>query len=67
MSDYSIYLDETTHVLFACQKLKDHNSSADLPTRKIVRKWWDYMADLMDCKPDNSPMVTPLTEVLHMD
>jgi L-rhamnose mutarotase len=67
VSDYSIYLDQTTGVLFACQKLKDHNSSADLSSRRIVRKWWDYMADLMECNPDNSPVVTPLAEVFHMD
>ena len=33
----------------------------------IVRKWWEHMADIMEVNPDNSPQVTPLKEVFHMD
>jgi L-rhamnose mutarotase len=32
-----------------------------------VKKWWKYMADIMDSNPDNSPVVVPLKEVFHMD
>jgi len=67
VSDYSIYLDESTRVLFAFQKLKDHNSSAGLASTEIVKKWWKYMADIMDTNPDHSPVVVPLKEVFHMD
>ena len=49
------------------QKVKDHGTSALLPSREIVKKWWKYMADLMECNPDNSPVVVPLKEVFHMD
>ena len=67
VSDYSIYLDESTLTLFAFQKLKDHHTAGLLPSREIVKKWWKYMADLMECNPDNSPVVVPLREVFHMD
>lgn len=67
VSDYSIYLDPETLILFAFQKVKDHNSSAELPERRIVKKWWKYMADLMDTNPDNSPVQKELVEVFHMD
>jgi L-rhamnose mutarotase len=67
VSDYSIYLDEATLTLFAFQKLKDHNGAGDLPGREIVKKWWKYMADLMETNPDNSPVSVPLREVFHMD
>lgn len=67
VSDYSIFLDEETLTLFAVQKLSDDNTSDDLPSTAIVRKWWDYMADIMDVNPDNSPVVTPLREVFHLD
>ena len=67
VSDYSIYLDESTRTLFAFQKLKDHNSSGNLASTAIVKKWWKYMADLMDTNPDHSPVVVPLKEVFHMD
>lgn len=67
ISDYSIYLDEETGVLFAFQKLKDHNTAAALPSTEIVKKWWKYMGDLMDTNPDNSPVAVDLREVFHMD
>ncbi|MCE5250457.1 L-rhamnose mutarotase [bacterium] len=67
VSDYSIYLDEETLTLFAFQKLTDDNTSDSLPDNPIVKKWWAYMADIMDTNPDNSPVCKPLREVFHMD
>lgn len=65
--DYSIYFDEESLALFAFQKLADDNTADSLKDREIVKKWWDYMADLMEVNPDNSPVVAPLSEVFHMD
>ena len=67
ISDYSIFLDEETLTLFAVQKLSDNNTSAELPNTEVVKKWWSYMADIMETNPDNSPIVTPLKEVFHLD
>ena len=67
VSDYSIYLDKETNTLFAFQKLTDHNQSAKLPDNPIVKKWWDYMSDLMDTNEDKSPVCINLDEVFHMD
>ena len=67
VSDYSIFLDEETLTLFAVQKLSEENSAAELPDSPIVRKWWDYMAPLMETHPDNSPVAKPLREVFHLD
>lgn len=67
VSDYSIYLDPKTLTLFTFQKLKDHNRSDALAQNAIVKKWWAYMADLMETNPDDSPVTKPLTEVFHMD
>ncbi|HEY1717959.1 MAG TPA: L-rhamnose mutarotase [Verrucomicrobiae bacterium] len=67
ISDYSIFLDEETLTLFAVQKLADKNSAADLPDSPIVRKWWDFMASLMDVNADNSPVENPLREIFHLD
>jgi L-rhamnose mutarotase len=67
VSDYSIFLEEETLMLFAVQIVNDKNSAADLPQNQIVRKWWDYMAPLMEVNPDNSPVVKPLKEVFHLD
>lgn len=67
ISDYSIFLDEETLTLFAVQKLSDNNTAAALPRIAIVRKWWDYMAPLMEVQPGNAPVAKPLKEVFHLD
>ena len=67
VSDYSIFLDENTQTLFAVQKLSDNNTADELPNTSIVRKWWDYMSDIMDTNPDNSPVVIPLKEMFYME
>lgn len=66
ISDYSIFLDEETHTLFAVQKLTDDNTEAQLCNLPIMRKWWDSMAPLMEVHADNSPVSTPLREVFHL-
>ncbi|MEW6193796.1 MAG: L-rhamnose mutarotase [Bacteroidota bacterium] len=65
--DYSIYLDEETNILFAVQYQDGDTSSQDLGCDPIVRKWWLYMADIMETNPDSSPITIPLEEVFHMD
>ncbi len=67
ISDYSIFLDEETLTLFAVQKLSETNTASKLPASPVVRKWWDYMAPLMEAHPDHSPVTTPLTEVFYLE
>ncbi|MFW5728947.1 MAG: L-rhamnose mutarotase [Spirochaetota bacterium] len=67
VSDYSIFLDDDTNTLFAVQKVSGDSGSQDLGKEPIVRKWWDYMADLMETNPDSSPVTKPIEEVFHMD
>jgi L-rhamnose mutarotase len=66
VSDYSIFLDEETNTLFAVQKESGGVSSQDLGANEIQQKWWDYMSDIMDCNPDNSPISIPLEEVFYL-
>lgn len=67
VSDYSIFLDEETNTLFAVQKTSGTQGSQDLGQQAIVKKWWAYMADIMETNPDNSPVTIPLPEVFYMD
>jgi L-rhamnose mutarotase len=67
ISDYSIFLDEATLTLFAVQRQSDAAAAATLPGHPAVRKWWDYMAPLMEVHPDNAPVCHPLREVFHLD
>ena len=67
ISDYSIYLDEETHTLFAFQKLASGHTADDLPNNPMVRKWWDFMSDIMEYNDDNTPVAIPLKEMFHAD
>ncbi|NQX02980.1 L-rhamnose mutarotase [bacterium] len=65
VSDYSIFLDEETLTLFAVQKLADGHTAELLPSDPLVRKWWDFMAEIMEVNPDHSPVCVALPEVFH--
>ena len=67
ISNYSIFLDEETNTLFAYQEQSGQSSSQDLGSTEIVKKWWKYMADIMETNPDNSPVTIPLEQVFYME
>jgi len=52
--------------LFAVQRLDEFVSRDALPQHPVMRRWWDYMADIMETNPDHSPVVTELTPVFHL-
>jgi len=66
VSDYSIFLDEKTLVLFGVLKRTDNHAMADLPNHPLMKRWWAYMADIMDTNPDNSPVAVDLKPVFYM-
>jgi len=65
ISDYSIFLDEQTLSLFAVLKLADDNDREALPDHPVMKRWWDYMAPLMEVEPDNRPKEWPLPLIFH--
>ena len=65
--DYSIFLDEETLQLFAVLELRDDNRRDELPNHPLMRRWWDYMQDLMQTHPDGRPVEWPLVRVFHLD
>jgi L-rhamnose mutarotase len=67
ITDYTIFFDEESNALFAVQKRSESSTADLLPQTEIVKKWWNYMAEIMEVNPDNSPVSLPLTEVFHQD
>ena len=67
ISEYAIFLDEETNALFAFQKVSGKSGSQDLGQTEIVKKWWAFMADIMEVNPDNSPVTVALEEVFYME
>lgn len=66
ISDYSIFLDETTHSLFGVLKITHPGKLDSLPQQEVMQRWWNYMADIMDTNPDHSPVSIPLHEVFYL-
>ena len=67
VSDYSIFLEKSTLKLFGVLKRSENHGMDTLPLDPIVKKWWAYMADIMETHPDNSPVAEDLDLVFHMD
>jgi L-rhamnose mutarotase len=66
ISDYSIYLDPETLILFGVLWRSDDHTMDDLPQSPIMVKWWAHMADIMQSHPSNEPVATPLVPMFHM-
>jgi L-rhamnose mutarotase len=65
--NYTIFLDKETLTLFGYIEIEDEELWAKGADTAINRKWWDYMADIMETNPDNSPVSIDLQTVFHLD
>ncbi|MEO8764024.1 MAG: L-rhamnose mutarotase [Ginsengibacter sp.] len=66
ISEYYIFLDESTNNLLGVFKVTDSKKLDNLPAHPVMQKWWNYMKDIMDCNADNSPVSIPLKEVFYL-
>ena len=66
ISNYSIFLNEETNVLFGVLDSSDDEARKNLPSSPVMQRWWAYMKDIMDSNPDNSPVSIPLQEIFYM-
>src|SRR6187551_3503033 len=66
ISEYSIFLDDTTNSLFGVLKAEDPLLLNNLPLHPVMQKWWKHMGDIMESNPDNSPVSIPLEEVFYL-
>ncbi len=66
ISDYSIFLDNETNILFGTLKVKNMELYSRLSSIEVMRKWWDYMSDISETNADNSPVTQSLEEVFYL-
>ena len=64
--NYSIFLDDETHALFAYLERSDDHRMEELPHEPVMRRWWAYMSDIMRYEGD-VPVALTLAEQFHMD
>src|SRR5262245_3849086 len=59
---YSIFLDEPSCTLFGYMQMEKPELLDKLREEPLMRKWWNYMADIMETNPDQSPSSSTLKE-----
>ena len=65
--NYSIFLDKETGVLYGYIEIESEALWARSADTEVCRRWWDYMADIMETNPDNSPVSVDLYPIFHLD
>lgn len=65
--NYTIYWDKDTNILFGYIEVEDEAKWAKSADTPINRKWWDFMAPVMETNPDNSPVSVDLHTMFHLD
>lgn len=65
--NYTISLDPETLILFGYIEIESEEKWTESADTAINRKWWDFMADIMETNPDNSPVSKDLKVLFHLD
>lgn len=66
VEDYSIFLEQRTGFLFGVLKIADGGKLIELSHHPVMKRWWDYMKDMMETNEDKSPVSVPLQEVFYL-
>lgn len=65
--NYSIFWDKDTNILFGYIEIEDEekwNASAET---EVCRRWWHFMANVMETNPDERPVSVDLKMMFHLD
>ena len=66
IEDYSIHLDPETGALYGRLCCPQDFDDQALKHHPVMRRWWDFMADIMETHEDNAPVVHPLESMFYM-
>ena len=65
--NYTIFLDKETNTLFGYIEIEDEELWNKTAETEICKKWWKFMADIMETNSDNSPVTFDLKEAFHLN
>lgn len=65
--NYSIFLDETTCMLFGYLEVESEDCFTAIAKTDACRRWWAYMQPLMRYNMDGTPWTRDLREVFHLE
>ncbi|HEI8865468.1 L-rhamnose mutarotase [Serratia sp. AKBS12] len=63
---YSIFLDETRHLLFGVVEIESQAQWDAVAQTEVCQRWWRYMSEVMPSNADSSPVTTSLREVFYL-
>jgi L-rhamnose mutarotase len=66
VKEYSIFLDNQDLTLFGTLTTADPVVHDRLPSSPIMRRWWQFMKDIMETNDDGSPVAIPMQEVFYL-
>lgn len=66
ISEYRIFLDPETRILFAIMQCPEDFDGEKLAQTDVMKRWWDFMADIMDTHETNEPVSSPLKDMFYM-
>jgi L-rhamnose mutarotase len=66
ISGYSIFLDSSTLSLMGFLTTDNPDAFDLLPQSPVMKRWWQYMKDIMETNADGSPVAIQLDEVFHL-
>ena len=50
-----------------CSSCGPATAATSFPQHPVMRRWWSYMAELMETEPDQRPREWPLVPMFHFD
>lgn len=63
---YTIWLDPRRSLLLAHVEVESRERWEAIAQTPVCRRWWAHMKDLMETRPDESPVSEELQEVFHL-
>ncbi len=64
--NYSIFLDKETGTLFGYIEIYSEELWARSADTDVCRRWWHFMADIMETNPAESPVSVDLLSIFHL-
>ncbi|MBT9188283.1 L-rhamnose mutarotase [Zobellia russellii] len=65
--NYNIFLDTESCFLFGYAEIESEVKWNEIANTEICKKWWQYMATLMETNEDSSPVSTELKHLFYME
>lgn len=67
VSNYSIFLDQETLILFAYVEIESEEKWEAIAQTESCKIWWFSLIKLIETNADSSPKTWDLEEVFHID